>query len=225
MMPFLSSKRSAVPFFIAFVLTPSLLTPFSASAAPATPTLQIDAPTEVNPGEPINLTLSVRHGRDVAAFESSVLFDPSVAEFANMHVDTNAVHSLGRDVGQLAAVETPYGAAIGFYSCPVSNCGDNQSRRQTRGANGTVHLGTVILIGNATGTLAITFDAEKLVDANGNSIPLSVPNRTIFVHVGSTSGNGEAPTLQPLLHRTVAGSCRMSATGSVAQSRPPGPDV
>jgi CSLREA domain-containing protein len=195
MMPFLSFKQSTVPFIIALVLTLSPLTPFSASAAPATPTLEIDGPTEVNPGEPINLTLSVRNGRDVAAFESSVLFDPSVAEFDNMHVDTNSVHSLGRDVGQLAAVETPYGAAIGFYSCPVSNCADNQSPRHARGANGTVHLGTVILIGNATGTLAITFDAEKLVDANGNSIPLSVPNPTIFVHVGSAPGNGRSPKL------------------------------
>jgi CSLREA domain-containing protein len=187
-------QRSAMPLLIALVLVLSSLVPFGVSAAPPMPTLQIDGPKQVNPGEPISLTLSIRGARDVAAFETSVLFDPSAAEFDGLEALTNSVHSLGRDVGQLAAVETPYGAAIGFYSCAVSNCLDNKSSRHSHGAGGNVHLGTVTLIGDKAGTLAITFDAVKVVDSAGNPIAISVPTSVITVQVGSGASISRAPS-------------------------------
>jgi CSLREA domain-containing protein len=187
-------QRRSVPLFITLVLALSPLTPFGVSAAPRMPVFQIDGPKQVNPGEPISLTLSIRGASDVAAFETSILFDPSAAEFDGLETSTNSVHSLGRDVGQLAAVETPYGAAVGIYSCTVSNCLDNKSPRHSRGAGGSVRLGTVTLIGNKTGTLAITFDAVKVVDAAGNPIPVSVPSAAITVQVGSGGSISQTPS-------------------------------
>ncbi|HEX3724581.1 MAG TPA: CSLREA domain-containing protein, partial [Nitrolancea sp.] len=189
--------RSAVSFLIAMVLTLTPLTSLtllSVAAAPAVPTLVINAPTQANPGDPIVITLAIQNSNDVAGFESSVLFDTTAAEFGNWQVANNSVHSIGRDVSELAAPETPYGAAIGFYSCPVSNCTDNRSPRHVHGAAGTVQLGTLTLIGDEAGTLAVTFDAIKAVDSSGNTITLSVPTTNVNVQIGSATSSPQATT-------------------------------
>jgi CSLREA domain-containing protein len=190
--------------------------PVGVTAAPPMAMLQIEGTTQIDPGGQIDLKLSIRNGNDVAGFESSVLFDPSAAEFAGLQVADNSVHSLGRDVGQLAAVETSYGASIGFYSCPGSNCLDNKSPRKFHGAGGTVALGTLSLIGDAEGKLAITFDAVKAVDASGNTIPLANPSPTFFVQVGSggaTSQSAPAATSSGPVHTSPPGRWKLPGVG------------
>lgn len=104
-----------------------------ARIAAAAPVLQVDAPSQVRVGEVIHITLSVRDAADVAGYETNLLFDPNVAEFAGLHQRDNDLRKLGRDVAPLAAIESTTGIAVGLLTCPVANCVARTGPRRDQG--------------------------------------------------------------------------------------------
>jgi hypothetical protein len=105
-------------------------------AAARLPFLRIDVPKQVAVGAPIELTLTVKHAHDIAGYETNLLFDTSAAHFSGLRQRQNDLKKLGRDVGPLAAVEVPYGIAVGLYSCSVDSCVSPEGARQGKGQQG-----------------------------------------------------------------------------------------
>ena len=188
------STRSLLAMLaMTLMLTLGPLVPTGVAAAPSEATLVVVAPKQATLGQPFDIRLVILRAQDAAGFESSVLFDTNAAEFDDLQTASSYFLALGRDIGQLSAPQTSYGAAIGFYSCPVANCLDNNAPRHSRGGNGVINLGKVTLVGNEPGALDVTFDAAKLVDSTGASIPLTVQSPTVTVQIGASPSTAVAP--------------------------------
>lgn len=185
----------ALTIITSLVLGASELRESPVSAAPAT-TFEVVGPEHVEIGEPIEFTLRVKGANDLAAFETTALFDTTVVEYYGMEVRENDLRKLHRDVIPLAAVEAPYGAAIGLATCPVDDCARPGNGRQDMGGRGTVHLGAMTVVSHEPGTFEFRFTATKVVDVHGNASAL--PEQTLTVQVGEAGeGSHHAPPASP----------------------------
>src|SRR5215216_6126870 len=105
-------------FIIIAFLTSSYVTlPQSRQQGPA-PTLVLDAPTQVELGDRIEIQLIIDHAQDIAGYEAQLLFDPSAAHFSGLHQRDSDLKKFGRDVIPLEATELSEGIAMGLASCP-----------------------------------------------------------------------------------------------------------
>jgi CSLREA domain-containing protein len=192
----IARRHGAVPSLaLALIMALSLLgaaAPASAAQA-ARPTLEVRAPRQVAVGQVIELTLIARDVADVAGYETMLLFDTGVAEFAGLHQRDNDLRRFGRDVGPLAAEQLPNGSAIGLYSCAVSSCVERRGPRQGRGGRGAVRLATVDIIAHQPGALEIKLDATKFVDAAGRPVDVALRDQVIVVQVGPAGARHPAP--------------------------------
>jgi hypothetical protein len=155
------------------------------------PTLEIDAPGQVELGALIKISLRVTQAADIAGYEAAVLYDTSAAEFAGVQQRQNDLKKIGRDVSPLTAVDLPAGVSVGLYSCPVDDCVTGQGVRKSQGAQGPVNLATVVLVANQPGLLEIKLDATKFVDAAGNPVSVDISRAMVTVEVGAP---GDGPT-------------------------------
>ena len=108
--------------------------------------LRVNAPKQVDVGEPILLQLTAQNVDDIAGYELNLLYDTAAANFDSLRQRKNDLKQLKRDVEPLDAVELPNGVAIGLYSCPVDDCVAGKGLRQSKGGHGTVKLATVALM-------------------------------------------------------------------------------
>ncbi|HEU5097962.1 MAG TPA: cohesin domain-containing protein, partial [Roseiflexaceae bacterium] len=166
------------------------------NSAAAGASLTIDAPTQVDVGQAITVTLTAKNVDDLAGYELNLLYDTSAAEFDSLRQRKNDLKKIGRDVGPLGVVEMSNGIALGLYSCPVDNCVDGKGPKQTKGGNGTVKLAAVVLRANQPGDLEIKIDAPKFVNANGDVVSLALSTQSIVVHVASAGSAHGAPAGQ-----------------------------
>jgi len=88
------------------------------------PSLQVNAPGQVNVGEPIQIVITAHAVADIAGYQTELLYDTSAVTFDGLHQRQNDLRSLGRDIGPLEAVELPEGLVFGPYSCSVPDCTD-----------------------------------------------------------------------------------------------------
>lgn len=156
-------------------------------AAPP-PSLIVEAPVSVEVGERIEIQLVVDHAKDIAGYETQILFDASVAHFSGLHQRENDLKKFGRDVIPLEATELPDGSAIGLASCPYADCVEFKGNPQPKGANGRVRLATVLIGTDQQGALEIRFEHIKFVDPLGNLITVETPTTQIIVQVGPKNG-------------------------------------
>lgn len=157
------------------------------------PTLVLEAPGQVKPGQVISIQLTIENAANIAGYEAAVLYDTSAAEFAGIAQHDNPLRQLGRDIIPLTVVHTPAGSAIGLASCPMANCVQHQGNRVDRGGAGRLSLATLDLLPLKEGVLEIKFDALKFVDAAGSPVQVQVPNSTLSVQVGSSQDRYAAP--------------------------------
>ncbi len=172
------------------------LTSFSAAptlaAQPAAPTLSFSAPAQAAVGEVIPLTLTLNQATDIAGYETAVLFDPAVAEYAGAQQRANGLAQLGRGVSPLTAVDLTAGATVGLFSCPVADCVSGVGpAAQTLGAPADLPLATIYLVANQPGALEVRLDALKFVDAAGSPVAVAVPQPAVTIQVGEA---GAGPT-------------------------------
>lgn len=168
----------------ASLATVSAATPNAAQA----PLFNVTAPSRVEVGEPITFILTLNRAANVAGYETAVLFDTSVAEFAGLEQQQNDIKAFGRDVSSLAAINLTGGVAVGLYSCPTADCVTRLGARQDHGRGGTVHLARLSLVANQPGILEVAFDATKVVDAAGNPITVRMRQQRIRIQIGDGAG-------------------------------------
>jgi len=99
----------------------------------------------------------------------------------------NDLKKLGRDVGALAAVEVPYGAAIGACNCATADCVNGKGPQQSGGGNGTLRLSAGLIGPNQPGILKSSVDAIKVVDHVGMPVPIALSGTTVMVAVDDPS--------------------------------------
>jgi hypothetical protein len=168
--------------------------PFAGAAVAASdPSLEVQAPGHVEVGESIEITMVLHKSRDVAGYETALLFDTSVADFSVLRQRDNDLKKLGRDVTNLAAVEVPYGASVGLFTCPTQDCLTRQGAKNKHGGNGTIKLGTVVIIPHQAGLLQINLGPTQVVDANGATLPLELPTTSLTIQVGAAGAGPVFP--------------------------------
>ena len=186
----------------------------AAEAQAPRPQLDLSAPRQVNVGEPVQLTLTVRNAADIAAYETNVMFDTSVAEFDGLRQRQNDLKSLGRDVGPLGPVSIANGMSIGLYSCPVAQCTQRTvGARQDRGGRGTVRLATVGLVARAPGTLEIRLTGTTFADASGKLVTVDNAEQTVRVQIGA-AGDGPLHSVPGAAPQRVARQAARAGGGS-----------
>ncbi|CAN5170378.1 hypothetical protein BH23CHL1_BH23CHL1_04640 [soil metagenome] len=180
------------------------------AAAQAGPFLSVSAPSQVEVGEPITFTVTSRGIASIGGYEAAMLFDTQVAEFHAMEQRDNDLSRLfGRDIEPLAAVEVPYGAALGLISCPFQSCVDRTGARESQGGRGNVTLATITIVPYQAGVLEVTFDAIKVVHARGFTLPVNIPAKTLSIQVGPAGGPRFAAPAKPwTLSTSAAGLLR-----------------
>ena len=151
-------------------------------------TLVLQAPQQVELGDPIEIEIIVDHARDLAGYEAQILFDTSAAHFSAFQQRDNDLKKFGRDVIPLEEGELPDGITMGLASCPYEDCVELKGNPQPKGANGRVRLGTVIIGTDQEGLLELRFDHLKFVDSSGKDIPVQIPQTVITVQVGTNNG-------------------------------------
>ncbi len=156
--------------------------------AAAQPSLQVDAPSFVDVGEPIRITLTAKHVRNMAGYEANLLYDTSAIQFGELRQRNNDLKKIRRDVSPLGAVEMPNGVALGLYTCPGSNCLTNS--RSSAHSNGNVTLAQLTLDTKKAGLVEIRIDGLEFVDEDGNALAVD-PVQPITVQVGPL---GAGPT-------------------------------
>src|SRR5512132_3173134 len=62
------------------------------------PTLQIEAPSNVEVGDRIEIQLIVENAHDLAGYEAQLLFDTAAAHFSGLHQRDSDLKKFGRDV-------------------------------------------------------------------------------------------------------------------------------
>jgi CSLREA domain-containing protein len=179
------------PLVALAALVASLVLPTSARAAGAVLDVAATGPVEV--GEPITVTFVARGVQDLAGYETSVLFDTTVADFGGASGVNAGIRRFGRDPAPLGPLELATGVAFGAYSCPFSDCLKRTGPRRLTGGKGDVILASVAVIPNRAGTLEIRVGSTKLVDAKGRAIKYSAPRTRLLVQVGARTQVIPAP--------------------------------
>jgi CSLREA domain-containing protein len=194
-------KSYILCFFVAVLLSGAILTLAAGLAGAATePSLVIDAPKRAAVGQPIEIKLSVEDAADLAGYETNLLFDTRVAEFAGLEHLGNGLRTPGRDVGQLGAVELLRGVSLGAYSCPVEDClHPGEGAETDDGSSGNVELATVYIVPNRPGVLQVKLGSTRFVDAAGKPVDVAGGKRMLSFRVGRTTGNSShlAPKATP----------------------------
>jgi CSLREA domain-containing protein len=189
---YLFPQRQHIHLFLLFLAV--LSTDFhragalTASQQGAQPSLSIEAPTQVEVGDRIEIQLIIQNARDIAGYEAQLLFDTSVAHYSGLHQRDSDLKKFGRDVIPLVVTESPEGIAMGLASCPYPDCVEMKGTPQPRGANGKVRLGTVLIGTDQEGLLELSFAHLTFVDASGNVIDIQVPTTRVIVQVGPQNG-------------------------------------
>ncbi len=163
------------------------------SAPQPKPALQVLVQKQVQVGEPIVLTLRLKRARNIAGFETYLLFDRARAEFSGMELRDTDLRKAGRDAQPLIAQDLPDGIAVGLYSCPRASCTDATSASQERGARGKVTLATIRITPRESGILEIRLAATQVVDAAGNRVQVARANPSLKVQVGRGGKTHHAP--------------------------------
>src|SRR6266498_2247878 len=152
------------------------------------PTLILQAPSQVELGDRIEIQLIVDHAQDLAGYEAQFLFDTSAAHFSGFQQRDSDLKKFGRDVIPLEEGELPDGVAMGLASCPYQNCVELKGNPQPKGANGRIRLGSIQIGTDQEGRLELRLDHLKFVDSSGNTIAVQIPQSVISVQVGTNSG-------------------------------------
>ena len=149
------------------------------------PSLKIDAPRQVEAGQPIKIRLRVTGAADIGGYETNLLFDTQAAELGGLAQHGKDLTKFGRDVGALGPVEQPWGVSFGAFSCPVDNCvRPGKGPKAKRGIGGTVEPATVTIVPEGAGRLEFRLAATKFVDATGKPVQLNQADRSFVVQVG-----------------------------------------
>lgn len=173
-----------------------ILTPPTTYARIQRPAVQVMAPPQIALGEPLELVVQATNAVNISGYQTSLLFDTSVAEYGGLNQRDNGVAQVGRAVQPLGAADFEQGITFGFYSCPANSCLDDGNAKtwQASGANGTVELSRVTLLPRTTGILEVRLADTQVVDALGNVVTLAGTGATVRVQVGEDSTLHVAPT-------------------------------
>jgi hypothetical protein len=147
--------------------------------------LTLQGPSQVQLGQPIELTLSLSQASNVAGYQTTVHFNTTQAHLRGLHQRDNTVRQLGRDVQTLGPIEQPNGVTFGAYSCPFSRCTTVTlpTTKTPQGASGAVQLARFSLVADQSGPLTISLAETSVVDAQGNALPLDLQQTTLTVQV------------------------------------------
>src|SRR5215210_8214116 len=83
-----------------------------AEAQTVVPSVQLDAPRQVNLGAPIKVVVIVRDVADIAGYEANVDFDTKAVELNGVTQRQGDLKSLGRDIHALGPVERSTGISF-----------------------------------------------------------------------------------------------------------------
>jgi CSLREA domain-containing protein len=151
-------------------------------------TLILQVPAQVQLGDRIEIQMIVDHAQDLAGYEAQLLFDTTAAHFSGFEQRDSDLKKFGRDVIPLEEGELSDGVTMGLASCPYQDCVNLKGNPKTKGANGRVRLGTVIVGTDQQGRLELRLDHLKFIDSNGNTIPVNIAQPVITVQVGADNG-------------------------------------
>ncbi len=205
-------KRLPRTIIIVAALSVSLLSSLTPAAvlvaAEARTEIRLDAPTTVEIGQPITLSLVLDNAYNVGGYEALVRFDRQAALFSGVSHRGNDLEATGRGIAALGPVERPEGAVFGFYSCAVQDCATNSGTRSQKGASGSVHLATASLIPLSEGLLEIALGPVIVVDVAGRRISIGT-SPSVIVNVGGVTtpdGYGAPPANAPFANSSPIGT-------------------
>ena len=185
------------------LLTGLVATGSGVAGAAGRPVLQVTAPKQVAVDQPIELVLTATDVTNIGGYETTVLYDPTAAEFDGLSQGQNDLVALGRDVTPIGPVELRQGVSFGVYSCSVQDCRTRNGARQAKGGTGRVTLGMLSIMPRQVGTLVLRVAGTKLVDVTGKAIAPAIADQIVTVKVGPPSTKRfAAPTLSAVRGKT-----------------------
>src|ERR1041385_9404683 len=176
----------AVAFFMLSLRVANVLPVADVQAAASN--VELDAPSKIKLGEPIQIKLAVQNAADVAGYEANLEFDSSAVELNGVSQrHSGDLKAQGRDVQALGPVERPNEVSFGMYSCPVADCVDRASSRHDGGLGGRVQLAVIELAAHQPGVVEVRFSGAHFVDASGGTIGVRGGEPTLRGQVGDAS--------------------------------------
>ena len=181
--------RSLTAFAVAAVLASWAVTAPAGAASPQRATLVTAAPARVAVGEPFTVQLAVRGARDVAGYETSLLYPVRAAQYYGFRQTNDSIARTGRGIAALGPVTSTASSASGSIRALSRIARRVQGVGTTRGPRATASsLVAVTLVPDRAGVLELRFARTVVVDTHGREVVLQ-PSRVVRIRVGGDPGS------------------------------------
>lgn len=156
-------------------------------SAAHTPVLHIDAPRQVEVGQPIMIMLTLQNAVEITGYETTMHFNTAIAHVSIFHQQMEALGTLRGSVEPLGLVEMPHGVAFGAFTCTDDICvNDQRGPQRDQGSSDTFTLATLAIVVDQPGTLEIKLDRTVFVDGANRQLQVARSNPMLAVQVGSS---------------------------------------